>query len=143
MSVTPEEIHAGQAIYTPKTLAVYDLIVLGLSNRFIWKCPTARLLAYYNRSVSGNHLDVGVGTGYFLDRCRFPTLRPRVALMDLNRDALSFASRVMSRRLMRAMFWRRFPSRTRVSTWSASIISCIVFPETWRRRRALSIFSCR
>ncbi|MEF3365806.1 class I SAM-dependent methyltransferase [Methylocystis sp. 9N] len=97
MSATPEEIRAGQAIYTPKTLAVYDLIVLGLSNRFIWKCPTARLLAHYNRSVSGNHLDVGVGTGYFLDRCRFPTPRPRVALMDLNGDALSFASRRIAR----------------------------------------------
>jgi 2-polyprenyl-3-methyl-5-hydroxy-6-metoxy-1,4-benzoquinol methylase len=97
MSVTSEQIRAGQAIYTPKTLAVYDLLVLGLSNRFIWKCPTVRLLAHYDRCVSGNHLDVGVGTGYFLDRCRFPAAEPRVALMDLNRDALSFASRRIAR----------------------------------------------
>ncbi len=95
--ITPEQIDAGQAIYTPKTLAIYDLLVLGLSNRWIWKCPTERLLAHYDQHVRGNHLDVGVGTGYFLDRCRFPTPAPRVALMDLNHNALQFASRRIAR----------------------------------------------
>ena len=84
MTFTPEEIAAGQAIYTPKLLSIYDLLVLGLSNRFIWKCPTPRQLAHYDRHVSANHLDVGVGTGYFLDRCLFPVTAPRVALMDIN-----------------------------------------------------------
>jgi hypothetical protein len=97
MPVTTEQIHAGQAVYTPKMLAIYDALVLGLSNRWIWKCPTPRLLAHYDRRVSGNHLDVGVGTGYFLDRCRFPTPAPRIALMDLNRDALQFAARRIAR----------------------------------------------
>jgi SAM-dependent methyltransferase len=97
MPVTTEQIRAGQAIYTPKMLAIYDVLVLGLSNRWIWKCPTPRLLAHYDRHVSGNHLDVGVGTGYFLDRCRFPTSTPRIALMDLNRDSLQFAARRIAR----------------------------------------------
>ena len=44
-------------------------------------------------------LDVGVGTGYFLDRCRFPSDVPRVALMDLNADTLEFASRRIARYL--------------------------------------------
>ncbi len=94
---TTEQIHAGQAIYTPNMLAIYDVLVLGLSNRWIWKSPTPRLLAHYDRHISGNHLDVGVGTGYFLDRCRFPTATPRVALMDLNRDALQFSARRIAR----------------------------------------------
>ncbi len=94
---TTEQIHAGQAIYTPNMLAIYDVLVLGLSNRWIWKCPTPRLLAHYDRHISGNHLDAGVGTGYFLDRCRFPTPTPRVALMDLNRDALQFSARRIAR----------------------------------------------
>ncbi|MFO1102817.1 MAG: class I SAM-dependent methyltransferase [Methylocystis sp.] len=97
MPVTAEQIHAGQAIYTPKMLAIYDVLVLGLSNRWIWKCPTPQVLAHYDRHVSGNHLDVGVGTGYFLDRCRFPMPTPRIALMDLNRDALQFAARRIAR----------------------------------------------
>lgn len=97
MPVTSEQIHAGQAVYTPKMLAIYDVLVLGLSNRWIWKCPTPRLLAHYDRHVSGNHLDVGVGTGYFLDRCRFPTEATRIALMDMNRDALQYAARRIAR----------------------------------------------
>ena len=97
MSVTVAQIEAGQAIYTRPMLAVYDLVVLGISARFVWKCPAALVEAHYNRHVTSNHLDVGVGTGYFLDRCRFPSATPRVALMDLNPNALEFASRRISR----------------------------------------------
>lgn len=97
MSASPDEIAAGQAIYTPGVLRVYDMLVLGLSNRLIWKCPTQRLLGHYDRHVTADHLDVGVGTGYFLDRCRFPAAAPRIALMDLNADALDFAARRIAR----------------------------------------------
>ncbi len=92
MSATPEQVDAGQSIYTKRTLNVYDLVVLGVSNQFIWKCPTQRLLDHYNKHVTANHLDVGVGTGYFLDRCQFPSPTPRVALMDLNSNSLEFAA---------------------------------------------------
>lgn len=97
MQPTGEQIEAGQAVYTRRTLAVYDFIVHGISNRFIWKCPTRAIEALYNRHLSANHLDVGVGTGYFLDRCRFPSDTPRVALMDMNLDTLDYASRRIRR----------------------------------------------
>lgn len=92
-----DQSEAGQAVYTRRTLAVYDFVVLGVSNRFIWKCPTARLEDHYNRYLTANHLDVGVGTGYFLDRCRFPSPTPRIALLDLNPGTLDFASRRIAR----------------------------------------------
>jgi hypothetical protein len=85
--------YAGQAIYTPFTLAFYDLVVLGVSNSLIWRCPTRRILQLYDRHVTGNHLDVGVGTGWYLDHCRFPSPTPRIGLMDLNRSSLAAASR--------------------------------------------------
>ncbi len=97
MSVTAEQVTAGQAVYTKRTLALYDILVLGISNRLIWKCPTARLVDHYNTHLTANHLDVGVGTGYFLDRCRFPSATPRVALMDLNPQALAFAAARIAR----------------------------------------------
>ncbi len=97
MSFTPQEIAAGQAIYTPAMLNFYDLRVLWISNRFIWKCPTPRLLALYDRHVAANHLDVGVGSGYYLDKCRFPGPAPRIALMDLNPHSLAFAARRIAR----------------------------------------------
>lgn len=71
--------------------------MLGTSNHLLWKCPTQRLLDHYNQHVSANHLDVGVGTGYFLDRCQFPTSTARVALMDLNPNALEFAAARIAR----------------------------------------------
>lgn len=92
MNATPEQVIAGQAIYTDDTLKAYDFVVLTVSNRFIWKCPTQRLVEHYNEHITANHLDVGVGTGYFLDHCRFPVPAPRIALMDLNQHALDFTS---------------------------------------------------
>jgi ubiquinone/menaquinone biosynthesis C-methylase UbiE len=97
VNVTAAQVEAGQAIYSKRMLAVYDLVVLGISARFVWKCPTREIEAHYNRHITSNHLDVGVGTGYFLDRCRFPSATPRVALMDLNPNTLEFASRRIAR----------------------------------------------
>lgn len=97
MGASVEQVAAGQAVYTKRMLNAYDLLVLGISNSLIWKCPTQRLLEHYSRHVTANHLDVGVGTGYFLDRCQFPSPTPRVALMDLNRNALDYASQRIAR----------------------------------------------
>lgn len=87
----------GQAVYTRRMLKIYDLLVLGISNQWIWRCPTPRLLEFYNQQVTNNHLDVGVGTGYFLDRCTFPGTAPRVALMDLNQNSLDSAAKRIAR----------------------------------------------
>lgn len=96
-SVSVEEALPGQAVYTPASLRIYDLFVLGFSNRFLWNCPTRELLAHYDANVSGNHLDAGVATGFFLDRCRFPAAAPRLGLLDLNQTCLETASRRVAR----------------------------------------------
>jgi len=93
----PDDVFAGQAVYSLRTLRLYDVVVLGLSNRFVWRCPTRELRALYDRNVTGNHLDVGVGTGYFLDRCRFPVPSPRIVLMDLNENCLAAAANRIAR----------------------------------------------
>lgn len=96
--VSPEDpAYAGQADYTPALLRVYDLLILGLANRALWRCPASRVLDLYNENVSASHLDVGPGTGYFLDRCRFPDPRPEITLLDLNAEALRFAARRIER----------------------------------------------
>lgn len=64
------------------SLAGHDAMAIGLPYRLVWRCPKAVMLAGYDRNVGGNHLELGVGTGYFLDRCRFPRPRPRVTLVD-------------------------------------------------------------
>ncbi|HEX6657385.1 MAG TPA: hypothetical protein VF065_04840 [Ilumatobacter sp.] len=86
---SPEQIAAGHAFYTQRTLAVYDLAILGFFSRVAWRCPADRILAHYNQYVSGNHLDIGVGTGFFLDRCRYPVHAPRIGLLDASRACLA------------------------------------------------------
>ncbi|WP_448205195.1 class I SAM-dependent methyltransferase [Azospirillum sp. sgz302134] len=96
--VSADAVQAGQAAYKGWILKwVYDALVLGFSNHRLWKCPTARLLDLYDANVTGNHLDVGVGTGWYLDHCRFPDPEPRLALMDLNGNSLAFAARRVAR----------------------------------------------
>jgi len=87
-----DEVEAGQRVYTPLTLRVYDLFVLGFSNRFVWRCPSSKMLERYDSHVGARHLDVGVGTGWFLDRCTWPVERPQITLLDLNENSLSAAS---------------------------------------------------
>ncbi len=87
----------GQAVYTAASLRIYDAMVLGFSNRFLWGCPTAALVRLYDDNVSGNHLDAGVATGFFLDRCRFPVADPRLWLLDLNELCLQTAAARVAR----------------------------------------------
>lgn len=88
---------AGQAVYNRRNLKLYDALVLHASNRWLWRCPLAQLREHYQHHLSNNHLDVGVGSGYFPDRCVFPAARPRLALLDLNADALAYASHRLQR----------------------------------------------
>jgi ubiquinone/menaquinone biosynthesis C-methylase UbiE len=93
----PQASHAGQAAYSPWVLRIYDWFVLGFSCTFAWRCPSRVLLDHYQRHVGTHHLDVGVGSGYFLDNCRFPVPEPRIALLDLNQSSLTFTARRIAR----------------------------------------------
>lgn len=92
-----EEIHKGQAIYTPLSLKIYNLFVLGFSNRFVWRCDTNQILEFYNQHITSSHLDVGVGTGYLLDHCKFPDATPNLGLLDLNEACLRHTAKLLSR----------------------------------------------
>src|SRR5262252_9793277 len=87
----------GAAAYTPATLALYDLAVLQFSNTFVWQCSTHLLRDFYNQHISNKHLDIGVGTGYFLDQCRFPSTAPKIALFDLNPNSLAKSAKRLRR----------------------------------------------
>jgi SAM-dependent methyltransferase len=92
-----EAVARGAAVYRARTLRFYDAVVHGVSNRIAWRCPTRALLELYDRHVSERHLDVGVGSGYFLDRCLFPVPEPHITLVDLNPAALEFTRQRVAR----------------------------------------------
>ena len=94
---TAARVEAGQRLYSPLLLSGYDLFVLRFSNRFAWRCPLTRLVEGYDRHVGARHLDIGVGTGFFLDRCRWPVDRPEITLLDLNPNSLARAARRIRR----------------------------------------------
>ncbi|AHF66879.1 MULTISPECIES: class I SAM-dependent methyltransferase [Pseudomonas] len=82
---------AGAAVYSPLTLKLYDWWVLGVSNRFAWQCSTTQVLQpFFNRHVGARHLDVGVGTGYYLANANLP-ISTEVTLLDLNSSSLEAA----------------------------------------------------
>jgi len=83
-----DEVLAGAAPYTSRILSTYDLWVLGLVCPVVWNCPRDEMLRLYQRSAGARHLDLGPGTGWFLERTVFPTLTPQVTLLDLNEGVL-------------------------------------------------------
>src|SRR5688500_13436853 len=79
--------YRGQSDYTPALLNLYDPLVLGPIARFVWRCPTSRLVDRYRRHIRAPHLDVGPGTGYFLEHSGLPD-GSRVTIVDPNRNVL-------------------------------------------------------
>ncbi|MEE8299172.1 MAG: class I SAM-dependent methyltransferase [Thermodesulfobacteriota bacterium] len=97
MNVTKEQVEAGQAAYTTRMLGVYNLLILRVIVPYIWKCPIDNVIKLYNKNITSNHLEIGVGSGYFLDNCNFSSDNPRLALMDLNPNSLKFTAEKVSR----------------------------------------------
>lgn len=88
--------YPGQSEYTPTFLRIYDAVILGVLTRFVWRCPTPRLVAEYRRHIRNGHLDVGPGTGYFIERSGLAN-GARVTLLDPNPNVLDYASRRLAR----------------------------------------------
>jgi SAM-dependent methyltransferase len=88
--------YGGQSEYTPFFLKIYDPVVLGFFTRVVWRCPTTRLVGGYRRHVRPRHLDVGPGTGYFLERAGLPEGSP-VTILDPNTNVLDHATRRLQR----------------------------------------------
>ncbi len=95
MSLVKEsDIKKGQAVYTPIMLKLYNLWVLDISNQWIWRCPKAIQLEQFNKYISSNHLDIGVGTGYYLKSCKILP-QSKISLMDLNLNCLNEAKEAL------------------------------------------------
>ncbi len=88
--------YAGQREYSPVFLRIYDPLILGLFSPFVWRCPTTHLVERYRKHVGQRHIDVGPGTGYFLERAGLPDRSP-VTLLDPNPNVLGHASRRLQR----------------------------------------------
>lgn len=78
-------------IYGRVVLKFYNFIVLNISNRLAWGCSTRSvLLPFFQENFSDNHLDAGVGSGYYLERMPFK-INQSLTLLDKNEVCLSVA----------------------------------------------------
>jgi SAM-dependent methyltransferase len=88
--------YKGQSEYNTLLLNAYDPLVLGPIARYVWRCPTGGLLERYRKHISARHLDVGPGTGYFLDRSGLAD-GSQVTIVDPNRNVLRHVARRLRR----------------------------------------------
>ncbi len=84
--------YKGQRDYNALLLAAYDPLVLGPIARFVWRCPTTRLVELYRQHIRDRHLDIGPGTGYFLEHAGLSS-GSRITIVDPNRNVLRHVSR--------------------------------------------------
>ena len=88
--------YRGQAGYTRFLLAIYDPWVLGFMARAVWRCPTPPIVERYRRLFGRRHLDVGPGTGYFLEKAA--PAGTEITLLDPNANVLARAGRRLAAR---------------------------------------------
>ena len=86
------DTNAGQAVYSPVTLTLYDIWVLGVTNQWIWQCSTPKIGKMFTQHTGERHADIGVGTGYLLKHY-LPSTNKHLSLIDLNPSSLAYAAK--------------------------------------------------
>jgi hypothetical protein len=94
----------GIKAYSKLGLRVYDPLIMGAVTRYVWECPSDVFVEFYRRHVTANHADIGVGTGYVLDRCGLIPAT-RLALVDLQPNCLEYAARRLKRYQPEQYLW--------------------------------------
>ena len=84
--------YRGQADYHGLLLRLYDPLVLGPISRYVWRAPAELGVKLYRQHIRPNHLDVGPGTGYFIDHADLPA-GSRVTIVDPNPNVLRHVTR--------------------------------------------------
>lgn len=129
----PVEIRKGAAFYNARGLFIYNFYVLRFNNRCLWRCPRRRLLHHYDQHIRCDHLDVGPGTGWYLQHVSFPCRNPRVTLLDLSPDSLATAARrlrKLSPKLVNTDIFSPIPTDEKYGSIAANyVFHCI--PGNW------------
>jgi ubiquinone/menaquinone biosynthesis C-methylase UbiE len=83
--------YKGQAGYNRFMLTIYDPFILGFMTRAVWKSQSASYVERYRELIGSRHLDVGPGTGYFLEQAARP--ETQITLVDPNTTVLAHVAR--------------------------------------------------
>jgi SAM-dependent methyltransferase len=80
--------YKGQAGYNRFMLAIYDPFVLGFMTRAVWRSPIGTAVEWYRNHIGRRHLDIGPGTGYFIEKAA-PPAGTEITLLDPNPKVLA------------------------------------------------------
>lgn len=87
--------YLGQRGYGPVLLAIYDWWVLGFMAQVVLRSPASQLVDRYRPLFGERHLDIGPGTGYFIDVAAPSGME--LTLLDPNRHVLAHCAKRLSR----------------------------------------------
>jgi ubiquinone/menaquinone biosynthesis C-methylase UbiE len=88
--------YTGQSGYNAAMLAIYDVWVLKFMTKAVWKVPVADGVDRYRQHMGHRHLDVGPGTGYFIEAADPPS-DTEITLLDPNLTVLRHAAKRLER----------------------------------------------
>jgi len=72
---------------------MYDRLVPGVLNPRVWHCPTGQLIEHYRQNCRAVHVDLGSGTGFFLEQIVGDREFDRLVLVDARSSCLRHAAR--------------------------------------------------
>ncbi len=84
------------SFYTRLSLFFYDYYVYKFGSALFFGCPERELVDFYLDRISSNHLEIGVGTGYLLNKCAEQGKLESLSLLDFNRNCLDVTAKVLS-----------------------------------------------
>ncbi|MFZ6679334.1 class I SAM-dependent methyltransferase [Undibacterium sp. Tian12W] len=96
-TITSRTTDDGVRIYSRLLLQCYDILIYRLLAPYVWRCKSRYFADLYHLMMSRNHADIGVGTGYFLDRCHYQPGEVRIGLFDLQQNCLNFTAARIAR----------------------------------------------
>lgn len=76
-----------------KNINNYDRIVNDFNCKHVWKCSTKNIIDNYQKNISNNHLEIGPGTGFFLNKKNTGINFKKLTLVDVNKDILQFSKK--------------------------------------------------
>jgi ubiquinone/menaquinone biosynthesis C-methylase UbiE len=89
--------YKGQSGYNAAMLAIYDVWVLKFMAKAVWKVPVAQGVDRYRQHMGHRHLDVGPGTGYFIEKAD-PPRDTEITVLDPNQTVLRHVARRLEER---------------------------------------------
>jgi SAM-dependent methyltransferase len=89
--------YKGQAGYNAAMLAIYDVWVLRFMTKAVWKVPVSQGIDGYRQHMGHRHLDVGPGTGFFIEQAD-PPRDTQITLLDPNPTVLRHAAKRLADR---------------------------------------------